>query len=218
MVAQPFDCTCRVPSLRDIDADRGEFWVSNPFAFSNSGENLSAYENNGVHLNAGGRQFYDLSFLSGADSPGDGRSVAACDIDGDGMLELFVRQAGGGSLLIFGNRLPKQNWLLVSLRGTESNTFGVGGKVLCEVAGRKIHRELYPLINFLSQAPPTVHLGLGDSHQVDRLSITWPSGKRQVLTDLEVNRHLLIREGSADFDVVVPGRGALRRPSAQATR
>lgn len=194
VVAQPYNCQAKVPNLRELNTEGGEFWVNNPWAFSSSGENLSCYETNGVHLNAAGGRFFDMSYLSGADSDGDSRSVVAWDLTGDGMPELIVRQAGGGPLIVYENRFPKASWLNLSLRGTKSNSFGIGSKIICEAGGKRVCRELYPVINFLSQSPALVHLGLGNASKVDRLTIRWPSGATQVLTDLQVNRHLTIRE------------------------
>ena len=74
VVSQPFDAQCEAPVLRKLDREKGEFWVSSPWKFPDSGENLSAYERNGIHLNAGDGNFFDISYLTGADSPGDGRS------------------------------------------------------------------------------------------------------------------------------------------------
>lgn len=208
VVSQPFNALYNAPALRDLDQSRGEFWVPSPWKFPSSGENLSAYERNGVHLNAGDGKFFDISYLTGADSTGDGRSVVGFDITGDGMPELFVRQAGGGPLLVFENCFPKSHWLRVSLRGGKSNSLGIGSKLVCEADGKRISRELYPIVNFLSQSPACVQFGLGDAEKVDRLTIQWPSGEKQVLTDLPINAHVLVRESSPDVTTVIPGERA----------
>ena len=54
-----------MPELRDVDEDNGEFWVGNPFMFSNVKENLSAYERNGCFLNDRNGSFLDMSYLYG---------------------------------------------------------------------------------------------------------------------------------------------------------
>lgn len=189
----------QLPALRDIDRERGEFWVGNPFLFSSAGENLSAYERNGIHLNSGDGRFFDISYLTGADSPGDGRTAVFWDITGDGMPEILVRQVGGGALLVFENRFPRSNWLRISLRGAESNRLGIGSKISCQVNGKTIRRELYPAINFLSQTPSAVHLGLGAADRIDSLQIRWPSGKLQTFQDVPLNRHLLFDEAGNSF-------------------
>jgi len=117
---------------------------------------------------------------------------------------------GGGPLLIFENQFSKSSWLRVSLRGDKSNSLEIGCKLVCEAGGRQICRELYPVINFLSQSPAQVSLGLGDAESVDRLTIHWPSGKKQVLTDLPINSHLLISESSPNYSTISQDKVAAR--------
>lgn len=201
-MSQPFNSSAQVPCLRDLDSDNGEFWVSNPWNFSASGENLSAYERNGVFLNDRHGGFHNISHTSGADNPGDGRSAVSWDITGDGMPELFIRQAGGGPLVIYHNRFPRRHYLQLSLRGTRSNSLGVGARIECEVAGSVVRRSLYPVVNFLSQSPALVHVGLGEAKVVDRMTIRWPSGEVQVFESVPADRHLRITEGAGDYQTL----------------
>jgi hypothetical protein len=194
VVSQPFDCHAVTPALREVDRKSGEFWVPNPWDFATQRENLSAYERNGVYLNLGNGRFANIGHASGADSDGDGRSAVGCDVTGDGRPELFVRQAGGGPLRVYRNRFPDSGWLTVSLEGQQSNRQGIGARVIAHLGKRTVRRELYPVINFLSQAPARVTLGLGDAPTIDRLEIHWPSGKRTELEDVAINRHLVISE------------------------
>jgi len=204
-VSQPYDAQCEAPALREIDEDKGEFWVPNPWQFPDAGENLSAFERNGVHLNAGDGTFFDISYLSGADDPGDARSVISFDITGDGMEELFVRQVGGGPLLVYENQFPKTNWLRVSLKGDKSNRLGIGSKLVCETDRGKLCRELYPIVNFLSQSAAQVHFGLADAETIDRLTIQWPSGESTELTDVPINTSIQVDEASGKWSEVTPG-------------
>src|SRR5262245_33834620 len=125
------------------------------------------------------------------------------------MLDLIVRQAGGGALLLFENRLPRKNYLEVSLRGRESNRQGIGARLTAMVKGQPIVREMFPANGFSAQAPNIVHLGLGDAKAVDQLTIRWPSGKVQTLQGVAGNRHIIIdegKEGAHAITPVVPGQ------------
>ncbi|MBI3467813.1 MAG: CRTAC1 family protein [Planctomycetes bacterium] len=172
----------------------GEFWVPNPWAFPQHGKNLSSYERNRVFLNRGSLQFADISSLTGADSDGDARCAVAADLNGDGMLDLVVRQVGGGSLLVFENRFPRQHYLEVSLRGNPSNRTGIGSRLVATVNGRSQTRELYPANTYKSQAPCSVHFGLGGSDVVERLVIHWPSGTVQELKNVSADQHVIVEE------------------------
>ena len=173
-----------------------DWWVENPWLIAARGKSLSGYERNRVFLNSRGTEFFEISGLTGADSDGDGRAAVGVDINGDGQQDLLVRQAGGGSFLMFENRFPKAHWLQVSLRGVKSNRLGLGARVVAQVGSQKLVRELYPQNTFKSQSPASVHFGLGKTEKVDRLSITWPGGLVQELVDVAADRYIRVTEGS----------------------
>jgi hypothetical protein len=199
-VAQPFDRSGIVPPAGDLEKD--QFWVGNPWAIVAAQKNLSAYERNRTFLNLGLGRFVDVSFFSGADSDGDGRAVVAADLDGDGMEDLIVRQAGGGPLLLFQNRFPRRHYLRVSLRGTASNGLGIGARLSAHANNRQLVREMYPADTYVCRQPCEVYFGLGDATQVDRLTIRWPSGQTQELTSLAADRHIRVTEGQRSYKVI----------------
>jgi hypothetical protein len=186
----------------EIDVEIGEYWLGNPWLFHEAKKNLSAYERNRVYLNHDGKQFLEISYLSGADSDGDARSSVIADLTGDGMEDVLVRQTGGGPVLLFENRIAKQHWLKVALRGRQSNSLGIGSRLVAEVSDRRIVRELYPANTFYSQTPSYAYFGLGDAAQVDRLTIRWPSGTTQVLERVAGDRHIEVTEGESELRIV----------------
>jgi enediyne biosynthesis protein E4 len=213
VVSQPNDRTARIPLPGKLDASLNEWWVENPWDIATSGHNLSAYERKRAFLNVarsdGGRDFLDISYLTSADGDGDGRAVVAGDFRNNGRLDLVLRQAGGGSVILYENDFSQRHYLKVSLRGRASNALGIGARLTALVRGQTLVREMYPTNSYRSQMPNIVHLGLGEANQVDRLSIRWPSGKVQELTNLPADRHIVVdegKQGSAAVEVVVPGQ------------
>jgi hypothetical protein len=205
-VSQPCNRAAAIAAPGEVDKSLGEFWVENPWDIIKKGHNLSAYERKRTWMNLGGKNFLDVSFLSGADSDGDGRAVVAGDFRNIGRLDLVVRQVGGGPLLLYENQFPQKHYLKVTLRGTRSNRLGIGARLTAIVDGRQLVREMYPLNSFRSQMPNIVHLGLGDATKVERLTIRWPSGEKQVLRDIVGDRHIVVEEGRDGIEEVVPGR------------
>ena len=207
-MSQPFNRGARIDAPGEVDP-KLNFWVENPWDITNAGFNLSAYERNRAYLNVGGTDFLDISYVSGADDDGDTRASMAIDFRNNGQLDLVVRQVGGGPLKIYENRFDPAHYLKVTLRGTRSNRQGIGARLTAIVAGRKIVREMYPANSFRSQLPSIAHFGLGADAKVDSLSIRWPSGEEQILTDLAGDRHIVIEEGQPPelaVETVVPGQ------------
>ncbi len=204
VVSQPFDraATCSAPAA--LDTQLGEFWEDDPWTIAFR-HNLSGFERNRTYLTLGNRQFADISYLTASDSEGDGRSVVPADFRCNGQMDLLVRQAGGGPLLLFENHFPKQSYLKVSLRGSKSNSLGIGARLTAVLGDRQLVRELYPSNTFHSQEASFVHFGLGERDIVDELIVRWPSGAVHELPDVGGNRHIVIDEASGAIDTVQPG-------------
>jgi hypothetical protein len=203
-VSQPFKRGASIAAPGQLDSSLGEFWVSNPWDIVNQGHNLSAYERKRAFLNVRGQDFVDISFVTGADSDGDGRSVVAGDFRNDGRMDLLVRQAGGGSVLLFENQFPPAHYLTISLRGTKSNRLGIGARLSLSASGLTQVRELYPHNGFRSQVASRLHFGLGDRTKIDRLTVLWPSGEVQNLTNLDTDRHIVVEEGKSGAAAIEP--------------
>jgi enediyne biosynthesis protein E4 len=132
--------------------------------------------------------------------------VAVGDFFNTGRLDIVMRQAGGGPLLFFENHFPQKHYLEVSLRGVKSNRLGIGARLIAQVQGQQLVREMYPQNTFASQMPSIAHFGLGLATKVDKLTIQWPSGTKQVLDSLAVDRHIVIEEGNPNSETVTPGK------------
>ena len=204
-MSRPLDRTCNLPPLGEIDAEAGEFWVENPFLMPEQGKNLSAYERNRLYLNLGGREFLNASFASGADLDADSRAAIAADFDRDGGVDLLVLSAGGGPLRLFRNQVPgRGGYLRVVLQGGASNRSGFGTRLVADVEGQRVVRDVFPAAACLSQSPGEVVLGLGRADRVTRLEVRWPSGTTQQFENLPANRVVRIGEGVAEAQLDAP--------------
>ena len=45
---------------------------------------------------------------------------------------------------------------------------------------------------FQSSVEPTIHFGVGDTKSIGKIEVTWPDGKHQVLSNIDVNQVLEI--------------------------
>ena len=207
-MTQPGDRLKDLPPVGELDAERGEFWIENPWKMNNRPLNVSAYEPNQVFLAVASDRYVEIGHLTTADSDGDGRGAMVADVDGDLQPDVVVRQAGGGAVRVYRNRFPPASRLVVSLDGVESNRLGVGATIVAQVGGKRLMSQLFTDTNFASSQPAEVSFGLGTSRVVDRLTVLWPSGARQELEEVPAGRHIRITEGEPGYEVLFAAAAA----------
>ena len=195
------DRAASVEAIGDIDSAGGEFWVSNPFAMPQQGENLSAFERNRLFMNVDGKQFVDASFSSKIDLESDSRSPIAADFNGDGYPDLLIGSAGGGPLRMFMNNFPAKNSRIkITLLSSKTNRRGIGARVNVYAGGIRIVRDNFPANGFMGMAPTGLTIGLGKAEKIERLEIRWPTGETQEFENLKANKHFTFHESKRVFD------------------
>ena len=157
------------------------------------------HERNVFLRNDGHGGFDEVSGSLGLDLDQDGRSFAVLDYDGDGDSDLAVfTPRSTPQIRLFRNDHPERGAAVaVRLRGARSNRDAVGARVTVETAGGRVTRLVQAGSGFISQHSKELLFGLGDSDRVSKLTVQWPSGQEQVLTDVPIDRRLYIEEGSA---------------------
>lgn len=200
-VARPTSRYEDVKPAGEILTDLGDFWVANPWRYPPD-QNLSAFEPNRVFLNLGGMRFLDVTWLSGAGWVGDGRGLHVADLDGDLQPDLIVRHVGGGAVRVYRNKFPRAHRLAVELRGTKSNRYGIGARVVAKAGGRTLAREVFPTNNHNCQQSTRATFGLGDTETVESLAVHWPSGTVQTFRNVRADQVIRITEGAEEFRIV----------------
>ena len=123
----------------------------------------------------GGLAFADLSDLSHADSPGDGRAAVAADLDDDGDLDLFVHEIQRERHRLFRNDAAPGGFVKVRLRATSGQYEAVGATVVARAGGREVAQVLSRGAGFVSCQAPELVFGLGDAPAAE-LRVRWPGG------------------------------------------
>lgn len=150
-------------------------------------------EANLAYRNEGDLRFTEVGAEWGLDKVGISFGVAMADLDRDGDLDI-VHSNYGESATILENQSQTGNFVQIVLRGTESNRFGVGARVIIETESGKQTRDLVLTRGYLSTSEPILHFGLGEDTEVKRLTVRWPSGETQTVTDVVVDRRYQITE------------------------
>ena len=185
-------------------------------AIFKEGWSFSGFERDKVWLNDCNGKFFDVSGLSGADSPTDGRGAAFADFDNDGDNDVFVHTIQGQRHLLFRNDAGSRGrFLRVELEGSRSNRGGVGAVVTVTVAGRKLARLRSAGSGFLSSHDPRLLFGLGRSESAERVEIDWPSGEKQVFEKVASNTGIRVKEGESRYETVRPKRFRFADPGPE---
>lgn len=181
--------------------------------FIREGYSWEGREPNVFYVRRGGR-YYDFSGVSGLDIAADSRAFAALDLDGDGALDLVVKNRLGPQVRVFLNHCAAgRNSLVVELRGTESNRDAIGARVEIEHEGGRVVRWLSAGSGYLSQHTKRLHFGLGSQRVARAVRIRWPSGREQEFRNLEAGYQYRIAEGAEE---AVRAPLLSRRPMASA--
>ena len=149
----------------------------------------SAAVPNGAYKNKGNFQFENIRDLWGFDTPSFSNGSAYGDLDNDGDLDLVVNNINAPAF-VYKNNSTENNYVQISLKGFEKNTFGIGSKVIVYQEGQKSMLEQFPSRGFQSAISNRLHFGLGQNARIDSIEIFWPDQQRSVLTELPVNQHI----------------------------
>jgi hypothetical protein len=82
----------------------------------------------------------------------------------------------------------------VKLFGTVSNRDAIGARLVASVAGVNLIRTVIDGGTYQGNSTLIQQFGLGTSAQADTLTIYWPSGTIQTLTNVAANQKMTITE------------------------
>ena len=110
-----------------------------------------------------------------------------------------------GPVFVWINGGGDNHWITLHLKGrmgidgTGSNSDGVGARVYVKTAppggGPRIQvQEVRAGSSYLSMDSIDLEFGVGTAQVVDEITVLWPSGRKQVLNDIEVDQVVTITE------------------------
>jgi hypothetical protein len=109
------------------------------------------------------------------------RSAAIFDVDGDGDLDIVTNEFNARPMVLISNLSEKKpvHYLMVKLRGTQSNRDALGAIVKVTAGGTTYTKVLDGNTGYLSHGVYPLYFGLGSAESVDSVEVIWPSGKVQ---------------------------------------
>jgi tetratricopeptide (TPR) repeat protein len=144
--------------------------------------------------------FSDVSGVVGLDFRDDSRAFALADFDGDGRLEVVLKNRNAPQIRIL--RLAMEgigNSISFRLRGHKSNRDAIGAAVTVDAGVLRQTKYLQAGSGFLSQHTKELFFGVGKNRETVKATVRWPSGLTQTFEALPVNHRVEIEEGAPDF-------------------
>jgi len=206
------------------------------------GASQSGHERNHLFVSRAGKEFMDVSGVSGLDHPGDARSFVLLDYDRDGWQDLAVANANAPLLLLYRNELEEmrgdgaEKGRFIALRfvggnresapsGEFSARDGYGAKVSVSLGDRTLVRELRCGEGLAAQNSSTMMIGIGPREEAASITVKWPSGIQQETHRIPAGSLVTVHEdpsqapGGEPFEVQpYPGLRSQPRPRPPADK
>jgi len=196
----------------------------------NPNTSLSGHESNHLFMNSKGKQFTEMSSLSGLDHKGDSRAFAVLDYNRDGWLDIALVNANAPRFQLFENRMSahksSDESRFVALRlvgGNRTAESGsgyssldpIGARIELKLGELLITRELAAGRGLAAQNSSTILIGLGEHESAEGVTVHWPSGRTTELGSLASGELITVLETDGQATTKEPYR---IQPGAPASR
>ncbi len=160
----------------------------------------NGYERNVFYVNSHDGSFFEAAGVTGLDLCEDGRSFVLADLDGDGRLEVIVKNRNAPQLRVMHNVMNDLGRSVAfRLRGTQSNRDAIGTAVTVDAGTLHQTKYLQAGSGFLSQHTKELFFGVGNGEGRVRATVRWPSGLTQTFENLPANHRIELVEGLKEF-------------------
>ena len=152
-----------------------------------------------IFLNNGKGNFQDVASLVGGDfaKPKVGRGLAYGDFDRDGDLDLLLTTNHGPAYLYRNDLANGNRTIRFHCVGTKSNRDGIGAVLRVYHGGTSQVRMVHSGSSYLSQSELAITFGGGQRDKIDRVEITWPSGRTEEYKNLQTAKAYLCTESKS---------------------
>ena len=163
---------------------------------------------NYAYRNKGDMTFENISKDWGITEMSCSNGAAYADLDNDGDLDLLVNNINQNAF-VYENLSEKRaagNYLKIKLNGKPGNLGGIGAQLKITTGSSNQYYEHYLSRGYESSVDPTIHFGLGNIENVDRIDILWPDGTQQSIENTPANQLLVIDQSNARTKDVVQNK------------
>lgn len=144
----------------------------------------------------------DLTFSKktkswGINTPTFSNGASYADLDNDGDLDLVINNIDQEATILKNNTSNK-NYIQFQFQGDSQNPFGIGARIAVQTEKTTQVFENYPTRGYQSAVEPLVHIGLNNA-DVQKITVTWPDDKVEVINNPEINKRVRINYKDASF-------------------
>lgn len=125
------------------------------------------------------------------------RSSVLFDLDDDGDLDIVTNEYNDVPQVLISDLSDRRplSFIKIELVGKTTNRDGIGAVVRVEAGDRLLTQQQDGKSGYLSQSSLPLYFGLGDATEIDRITVVWPTGREQVVTEnLRTNELITIEE------------------------
>lgn len=131
----------------------------------------------------------------GFELPRVARGLAVADFDRDGDVDVLMTTNNGPAVLFRNDQTSGNRSLRLRLRGTTSNRDAIGATVRVSYQGITQTRLVRGGSSYLSQSELPLTIGVGRRDRVERVVVTWPTGKTEDFSNVATGAAYDIVEG-----------------------
>ncbi len=158
-----------------------------------------------VYWNIRNGAFIDVSPGAGSGilTPSSARGAAFGDLNNDGNIEVVINNLDSRPNVLR-NRGETKNWILVKVRGTQSNRNGIGARVVVESGDMSQLDEVRSGGSYMSQNDMRLHFGVGDAEKITRINVRWPGGLDESFGPFDAGQLVVLEEGEGEPAIAAP--------------
>ena len=121
-----------------------------------------------------------------------GRGAAFADFDNDGDLDILMNVVEGRPRLLRNDGPRRHHWLTVAPMRADTGMIALGSTVTVRAGGLTMVQPVVGVNGYLVSSDPRPNFGLATAARAESVEITWPDGRKQVLTDVPADQILTI--------------------------